>query len=147
MSVKVTCPFIASLLHFAGYWLFQTTATEGRGETTYHFEMNDWSYEELRAAYDSEEGQSVSNIARPIDFLMRSLLPRQVRVFPWVQARSSCDGVLPKLGRFVQPLNYLTGRALRVNPNSVLHRLVLHQMSYLLLSVPLPVLPVPINPD
>ena len=88
MSVKVTCPFIASLLHFAGYWLFQTTATEGRGETTYHFEMNDWSYEELRAAYDSEEGQSVSNIKAYTDSLKKVQhlqgLARRSRDLTWV---------------------------------------------------------------
>lgn len=60
-SVRVESPFVASLLEYSGYWLFQVTA-EDRDKTVYHFEMNDWSYDELVQAFDSEEGQPVSNI-------------------------------------------------------------------------------------
>jgi hypothetical protein len=87
MSVKVTCPFMASLLHFAGYWLFQVTA-EDEGGTTYHFEMPEWSYEELRSAWESPEGQPVSNIKMYTESFKRVQhlqgLARRSRDLVWV---------------------------------------------------------------
>ena len=88
MSVKVTCPFMASLLHFAGYWLFRVTAEDERG-TTYHFEMPGWSYEELRIACESPEGQSVSNIKMYTESFKRVQhiqgLARRSRDLVWVE--------------------------------------------------------------
>ena len=71
VSVKVSCGFRAALLEYSGYWLFQVT-TEGR-DTTYHFEMSDWSADEIlgEQGYDSAEGQPVSNIKAYVEALKK----------------------------------------------------------------------------
>jgi hypothetical protein len=49
MSVTIDCPFMSALLVYSGYWLFQTDEDEQR-RTTYHFDMPEWSYAEIRDA-------------------------------------------------------------------------------------------------
>jgi hypothetical protein len=54
--------FEAALFVYANYWLTQIDFDQN-GQTTFHFAaMQPWSYDELHAAYISDEGQGVSDI-------------------------------------------------------------------------------------
>jgi hypothetical protein len=53
--------YFSGLLLFAGYSLIEVRVTSNN-QTTYVFEMEQVDYDDLRAAFESEEGQAVTNI-------------------------------------------------------------------------------------
>lgn len=63
--------FVATLLLYLGYWCHQVDFQPVSRECDFHFEINDWSYAELVEAYNSEEGQSVSDIRKYVQSLKR----------------------------------------------------------------------------
>jgi hypothetical protein len=52
--------FEAALYVYDGRWLFQIDCDQNG--TVFHFAMEPWIYDELHAAYLSDEGQGVSDI-------------------------------------------------------------------------------------
>jgi hypothetical protein len=61
MSVLVYDTFEAALLVYDNRWLTQVDYDQN-GQNTFHFEMQPWSYDELHAAYISDEGQGITNL-------------------------------------------------------------------------------------
>jgi hypothetical protein len=71
MSVQVVDPFFAALLLYLGYWLFQLDMDCDTRESTMHFEIPPWRHDELWESYNSDEGQSLSDIRRYVQSLKR----------------------------------------------------------------------------
>lgn len=61
MSVLVYDSFEAALFVYANYWLTQVDYDQN-GQNTFHFEMQPWSFDEMHAAYISDEGQGITNL-------------------------------------------------------------------------------------
>jgi hypothetical protein len=71
VSVQVVDSFFAALLLYSGYWLFQLDMDFDTRESTMHFEMAQWSHDELWEAWVSEEGQSIADIRKYTQSLKR----------------------------------------------------------------------------
>lgn len=72
VSVQIGCPFKSALLIYSGYWCFQCDFDPATRETIFHFEMPEWSYVELMEAWDSPEGQGVSDVRRYVQAIKRA---------------------------------------------------------------------------
>jgi hypothetical protein len=53
--------FFAALLDTIGYWCIQVDSIDFK-TSVFVFEMPQWSFDELQEAYDSAEGQGVTNV-------------------------------------------------------------------------------------
>ena len=59
MSVEIQDYYLAAVVEYCGYPLIEVR-TQDR-ETTFVFQMNDWSLQEIADAYNSPEGQPLSS--------------------------------------------------------------------------------------
>jgi hypothetical protein len=84
MTIDIEHYYLAALCAYLGYPIVEVR-TDGP-QTTFVFEMNDWSLEELQTAYDSPEGQPISSVKHYADQLRRLTALQK-------KARFSQDGI------------------------------------------------------
>jgi hypothetical protein len=63
--------FQGGLLLYLGYWCHQVDFDPISRECDFHFEISDWSYAEILDAWNSPEGQAVSDIRQYVQALKR----------------------------------------------------------------------------
>lgn len=85
MTTEVHDYYVAGLLDFNGYRLTEIRTQHG-STTAFVFQINPWSVDEIQEAYDSPEGQPITDVKRYVESLKKLQTLQK-------KARASRDGL------------------------------------------------------